>query len=379
MAFKADDAKLTTKDKLISSAVELFADNWYGSVSVAEICRNCELSNGVFYRYFKSKEELIRQVLEGFLDVIETRFQNITGEDVKQRLDSFFSFILDSNNTDQVYISIFREGEYRFPEYEKRLRNIYLSALQLVYAREVRLSEYLYIVGSIRFLIRRPCFKEQTATSGYLTDLVYNGIFCEPDNIDFNCLTADFPPASDNPEDADTKTKLILSGKQLIAELGFHKVNIFEITRNAGFAVGTFYIHFSSKSELFEEVVLYLGRQLRHYISSNLTGNLNRIEQELQGWMLFLKYFEMHSENYELVREAEFIVRDTAREYYNRFETGYRSRPEAMRIQDKTVAANFLMGIAHFIGIEVFYSRTVDEPQKLIESLAGPLVNGIKE
>ena len=381
----SESGKKATRDRLTASAVELFSENWYEAVSVAEICRHGELSNGVFYRYFKDKEELFRQILDGFLDVIENRFRNISGAGVRERLVSFFEFVLESNRNDLPYIAIFREGEYRFPEYEQRLRDIYIEALQRVYNRKVSLAEYLYIIGSIRFLLRRPCFNSELITAVYLADLVYNGIFKEH-NIDFSCLDINLPPAAENPAEADTKTKLILSGRKLIAENNFYKVNIFEITRNAGFAVGTFYIHFSSKEELFSEIVLYLGRQLRYYISSNLGRNLNRIEQELQGWVLFLKYFETHQQNYELVREAEFVVRETAARYYNRIESGYIFEKSIFRTgegndaeAERAVTANFLMGIAHFLGIECFFGGNVKNPIELIRQIAAPLCSGVKE
>jgi len=50
-----EDTRMKTKDRLIESALESFSERWYETVSVAEICRNANLSNGVFYRYFKDK------------------------------------------------------------------------------------------------------------------------------------------------------------------------------------------------------------------------------------------------------------------------------------------------------------------------------------
>ena len=382
----AKDRKTVTRDKLTASAVDLFSQNWYDAVSVAEICRNADLSNGVFYRYYKDKEELIRQILDGFLDVIETRFQNVEGNDVRSRLISFFSFVLESNRDDLPYIAIFREGEYRFPEYEQRLRDIYLSVLFKVYEREVSISEYLYIIGSIRFLLRRPCFSKDSITAEFLADLVYRGIFTEELSAAPGCLDINSPQATENPDEADTKTKLILSGRKLIAENGFYKVNIFEVTRNAGFAVGTFYLHFSSKEEFFSEIILYLGRQLRHYIASNLRNGLNRLEVELQGQMLFLKYFETHQQNYQLVREAEFVVRETAERYYDRIEKGYRFEQSDLSFDlseqggvSAEIAKNFLMGISHFLGIEYLFGGSCDDPKKLISELSIPLTSGIKK
>ena len=43
--------------KLLESARDLFSEKWYESVSVAEICRNAGLSNGTFYKNFKTKKK----------------------------------------------------------------------------------------------------------------------------------------------------------------------------------------------------------------------------------------------------------------------------------------------------------------------------------
>ena len=373
-----NEVKITTKEKLIASAVELFSENWYDSVSVAEICRNGGLSNGVFYRYYKTKEELIRQILDDFLDLIESRFRNISGDTVYSRLVSFFGYVLNSNSEDLPYIAIFREGEFRFPEYEQRLRDIYLDALYRVYNRTVSISEYLYIIGSIRFILRRPCFNSELVTAESFSNLVYEGIFNrEKDDIDFSCLDVDPEQIVENFDEADTRTKLILSGRQLISEYGFYKVNIFEITRNAGFSVGTFYIHFESKEELFSEIIKYLGKQLRYFISSNLDKKLGRLEQELQGWAIFLNYFRTHKQNYELVREAEFVVRNTAEEYYDRIEKGYSF--DKTITEDSALMKNFLMGISHFLGIEVLFGGNVKCSNGLLKEIAVPLCNGVKE
>lgn len=50
-----------TRKKLLNTALILFSENWYETVSVAEICRRAELSNGIFYKYFKNKEELFKE------------------------------------------------------------------------------------------------------------------------------------------------------------------------------------------------------------------------------------------------------------------------------------------------------------------------------
>ncbi len=58
-----------------------------------EICRNTSLSNGIFYRYFKNKEEVFIELLDQFLFYFEQIFKKDIvpldigdGESSKERL-----------------------------------------------------------------------------------------------------------------------------------------------------------------------------------------------------------------------------------------------------------------------------------------------------
>jgi AcrR family transcriptional regulator len=48
--------KSSSEQRILDTAIDLFSRKWYGTVSIAEICRAAGLSNGVFYRYFENKE-----------------------------------------------------------------------------------------------------------------------------------------------------------------------------------------------------------------------------------------------------------------------------------------------------------------------------------
>ena len=44
-----------TPDKIRRAALKLFSTRWFETVSIAEICREAEVSNGVLYRYYSNK------------------------------------------------------------------------------------------------------------------------------------------------------------------------------------------------------------------------------------------------------------------------------------------------------------------------------------
>ena len=367
-----------TKQRIIDSGVELFSRQWYEAVSVAEICRHCGMSNGVFYRYFPNKEALFREIVEGFLDLDEKRLTDIPGDSAYERLNYFYSLILKSNNQDSAYISVYREGEYRYPEYGRRLRDIYLHAVKTIFSRPVSEAEYLYLVGSPRFIICRLFFREQAVTAQELMEIVRQGPFKDPGEWSPACLDVTPPPEPDAGRNADTRTRLLLAGKELIATQGYHTVNVYEVARKAGYAVGTFYIHFESKEDFFVEVVRFLNRGLRSYIAKNLDPALSRFEQELQGYLLFLRYFQDQIHNYQIVREAEFVVKEAAREYYDKFESGYIRNLKDLKIDNPVLVGNFLIGIAHHLGIECYFSKNIDDPAGTIKEIGRLLYQGME-
>lgn len=50
----------TTRKQLIESGIELFSSKAFDEVSISEVCKTAELSNGIFYKYFKTKKNSIK-------------------------------------------------------------------------------------------------------------------------------------------------------------------------------------------------------------------------------------------------------------------------------------------------------------------------------
>ncbi|WP_129409437.1 TetR/AcrR family transcriptional regulator [Marinitoga lauensis] len=298
--------KRNIKEKLIESAIEMFSKRWYDTVSVAEICRNAGLSNGVFYNYFKNKQELFEFLLKDLLNIFEEEFYQFYGNTVEEKLKSFFSIVFESAIKYKPLVTIFREGQYRFPQYENKLRNIYVDILEKILERKIDETDYIYIIGSLRFLGIMSSYGWTNLEEKVFYDLIFNGVFKDEIREDiFNLNIKDCDKL-----EKTTKQILIDAGIELFSKKGFHKVKIFEITNYVNLAVGTFYIYFSSKEEFLREIVRQIGHKTRFFISNNIPENLNRLEKEIVGIYLFLEFFSKNRNYYEIIREAEFVVND---------------------------------------------------------------------
>ena len=61
-----------TREKIIVSALEMYAKKGYNKTTVDEIAKNADLSVGIAYRYFKNKKALLLSALEyGFGKISE--------------------------------------------------------------------------------------------------------------------------------------------------------------------------------------------------------------------------------------------------------------------------------------------------------------------
>jgi AcrR family transcriptional regulator len=189
------------------------------------------------------------------------------------------------------------------------------------------------------------------------------------------------------------RERLLRSGRRLFGEKGFFETNIHEVTSGIGLSVGAFYTHFESKEAFYAEIIGMVGHDARAFISKNLAepgpepgpGPLNAREYELRGLWLWLVYVSLDRHCYNIVREAEFVLPAVVRDYYGAFAEGYRQRPPGLSVTsaapglDEGAAIEFLMGLAHYFGLEAAFDESPVNARALVETIGGYLARGFSE
>jgi AcrR family transcriptional regulator len=154
-----------------------------------------------------------------------------------------------------------------------------------------------------------------------------------------------------------TRAKLLEAAEQVFAECGYSEASIVRITEAAGVAQGTFYLYFSSKLEIFEELVEDLNRRVRHAMTEAAADATSRIESERAGFHGFFEFTAQHPALYRIVREAEFVSPSALRLHYTRIVDGYIAGLDAARENgevgdvDPAIVAWILMGIGEMVGM----------------------------
>lgn len=155
---------------------------------------------------------------------------------------------------------------------------------------------------------------------------------------------------------AERRAKILSAAERVIGENGFAAASIADITREADTALGTFYIYFSSKEELFRELVEDMGRATRTQATEEIANAPNRLEAERAGLAAYLRVVRDRPYQYRIVEEARFVDPEAYRTYYTEFGKAYADQLELavgrgeISEGDAEVRAWALMGIAKALG-----------------------------
>ncbi len=155
----------------------------------------------------------------------------------------------------------------------------------------------------------------------------------------------------------ETREKLLQAAEIEFGERGYHDASISEITRRAGVALGTFYVYFDSKEEVFRGLVTYMGQLTRKWISERVAESPDRLAAERRGVEAFIDFVRQHRNLYRIVEEAQFVAEDAFRDYYSVFADAYRQNLEdaasrkEIRSGDHEVWSWALIGMTVFLGM----------------------------
>jgi len=154
-----------------------------------------------------------------------------------------------------------------------------------------------------------------------------------------------------------TRRRLLEAAEEVFAELGYHDASIVKLTEAAGVGQGTFYLYFSSKKKIFDELVLDLNHRVRQAMTEAASQGETRAEREILGFTAFFRFTAEHPALYRIIRQAEFVSPEMLHRHYDRLTDGYvAGLRQAMADGeiangDPEVLAWALMGIGELVGM----------------------------
>jgi AcrR family transcriptional regulator len=136
------EIRKTSREKILSVALELFASKGYHATSVSQIAKKAKISKGLMYNYFTNKEKLLDEIIqEGFNSLAELEYETKRGVDPEKQLEEFIDAVLDnlySNFTYwQLYLALLvhPEVQKKFEKKMQRFRDEFVKALASLFKK----------------------------------------------------------------------------------------------------------------------------------------------------------------------------------------------------------------------------------------------------
>ena len=177
--------------------------------------------------------------------------------------------------------------------------------------------------------------------------------------------------------------KLLASSEELFASKGFYSTSISDICKHAGTAVGTFYIYFETKTDVYKYLMETYKKEIKDRLAESIKDCGTRYEREREGIKCFIKYAVSMPNVYNIIWGSLSIDRQLFVDYYVSFAASY-SRALAkdgneVSATDTDSIAYMLMGISNFLGLKAMFTGMSDAKiDEMIDNTVMPaLTKGI--
>lgn len=177
--------------------------------------------------------------------------------------------------------------------------------------------------------------------------------------------------------------KIIEAAEELFTNVGFYQTSISDICKKAETAVGTFYIYFNTKTDIYRYLMEKYKQEIKTLLAKSIEGCTTRYEKEREGIKCFIKYAVKTPNVYNIIWGSLSIDRNMFVDYYVSFSKSYTKalshEISEVNTEDPTTMAYALMGVSNFLGLRaMFESMSDEEIDAMIDNTLMPsLLSGV--
>ena len=172
---------------------------------------------------------------------------------------------------------------------------------------------------------------------------------------------------------------LLQAADTLFNKIDYFNVSVSDICKEAHTAVGTFYIYFDSKADIYRYLLEIYKHQIKRYIAEAIEGCKTRAEREREGIKSFIRYAVKNPNVYNIIWGSLAVEKQMFEDYYVSFAESYaralRKDKQELSTADVTSMAYMLMGITNFLGLRaIFEDMNDDQINAIIDQSIMPIL-----
>ncbi len=120
----------------------------------------------------------------------------------------------------------------------------------------------------------------------------------------------------------ETRNKLIQAGARTVGRYGYEGASIARITARAKVALGTFYRHFKSRQEFFDQLLPAMGHTLMSFVQERVDRDVVGAAREEQRLRAYFEFLDEHPWYHRLLNESEVMAPKAHAVYFDLMTSG---------------------------------------------------------
>ncbi|AOY93612.1 TetR family transcriptional regulator [Cupriavidus sp. USMAA2-4] len=180
-----------------------------------------------------------------------------------------------------------------------------------------------------------------------------------------------------------TREALLRASEKVFGGKGYYAASISEITQEADVAMGTFYLYFKDKEDVFRALVQHMLELLRAHLRKHVAPATTQMEAERLGLKAFLSFVSRHKNLYRIVLDSYSVDETIYSGYFQVFAELYSRRLAKAEEQgeilpgDAEVRAWCLIGISNFLGMRYALWKRPASMDKVVDSAFDLIEHGL--
>lgn len=162
---------------------------------------------------------------------------------------------------------------------------------------------------------------------------------------------------------------LLQGAAEIVGERGYAGASVQRIADAAGIAQGTFYLYFTSRQDLFDELLPFIAHRALEHLRENVSTSQDFFEREEKSFEAFFAYLLEHPYYYRVLGEAETMA-PLAFENWFKFITSRYTRNIERAVESGEIAG-LSRNQARFMGVVLLACRRYVY-QEFVKSSDGP-------
>lgn len=381
-----------TRKNILDSAAYLFARKGFYNTTVENICRFTNISVGAAYRYFKTKQDILTAISQDILKSLKYKLKIIhTTNSLNETLTTISTIIFSELKKNKYYIKALKEFEHDrnsatakfYTEIEKEV----FKKLKIFIedSKSNQIVSWLSISMPVFLVSEDEIFEDLNITDNEFGD-IFTKIFTEgliKEKIDENYFKV-------KNRNIDLKTnnnlsELLKKAEEIFGKCGYEEAKIYEITRNTGCAVGSFYIQFKSKFQAYTKLVESLRDELINTAYNYAFGSKTRGEVETKAFLALFDFAQKHPYGYRIIAESKFVDKNLYFSYYKYIYENYKKQLsfkqniKSFTINKPEIITAIMMSLGHSVALKKIIWKDIEISEKELIKVVLNGINSIKE